>query len=349
MPTPGNRITITDIANRVGVSTMTVSRALRGSPEVSSGTRQRVLRCAEELGYRPNRWARTLVTRKTSIVGVVVPDISHSFFAEVTRGIQEVLSRAGYNVLLCDSCLDPEKERAEIEMLIASMVDGLIVASEQSEKAPQLFRSLMQKGIRFVLVDRFFPRWSFPAVVTDDLAVGRLATEHLINLGHTRIAHIQGPGLSPASLRLRGYCETLEAQELPVNRDWIRVGNFDIASGREAMRALLRSTPRPTAVFAANDPMAIGAICACREAGLSVPAQVSVVGAGNIEGVHHPNPFLTTVDWPRQELGRCAATLLLGMTEKTAGSPADLMRTFPPRLLERQSAARRGKTADPVE
>jgi len=300
MPTSGNGTTLSDIADRLGVSAMTVSRALRGSREVSSRTRKRVLRCAEELGYKPNRWARSLVTRKTSMIGVVVPDISHSFFAEVTRGIEEVLSKAGYNVLLCDSCLDPEKEKAEIEMLISSMVDGLIVASEQSEKAPQMFRGLMQKGVRFVLVDRFFPRWSFPAVVADDLAVGRLATEHLINLGHTRIAHIQGPGLSPASLRLRGYCETLEAQGLEVNQKWIQAGNFDIGSGREAMQQLLRSRPRPTAVFAGNDPMAIGAVYALREAGLNIPGQVSVVGAGNIEGSHHPNPFLTTVDWPRQ-------------------------------------------------
>jgi LacI family transcriptional regulator len=337
MAMSGNRTTLSDIANKLSVSTMTVSRALRGSPEVSDRTRKRVLRCAEQLGYRPNRWARSLVTRRTSIIGVVVPDISHSFFAEVMRGIDEVLSQAGYNVLLCDSCLDPEKEKAEIEMLISSMVDGLIVASEQPEKAPQLFRNLTQKGVRFVLVDRFFPRWSFPAVVTDDLAVGRLATEHLINLGHTRIAHIQGPCLSPASLRLRGYCETLEAQGLPVNQTWIRLGNFDIRSGREAMAGLLRCRPRPTAVFAGNDPMAIGAVYACREAGLSVPGQMSMVGAGNIEGLHHPSPFLTTVDWPRQELGRCAASLLLSMTGNSGSSPSDLVRTFPPRLMERQS------------
>ncbi len=340
MSTAGNGTTLADIAEKLGVSAMTVSRALRGSPDVNSGTRQRVVRCAKELGYRPNRWARSLVTRKTSIVGVVVPDISHSFFAEVTRGIQDVVSKAGYSVLLCESCLNPQKERAEIEMLISSMVDGLIVASEQSEKAPQLFRDLMQKGIRFVLVDRFFPRWSFPAVVTDDLAVGRLATEHLINLGHTRIAHIQGPSLSPASLRLRGYRETLEAQGLPVSPEWIQVGNFDIESGRKAMQELLRTKPRPTAVFAGNDPMAIGAFAACREAGLKVPEEISVVGAGNIEGPHHPSPFLTTVDWPRQELGRCAATLLLGMTENGAEKPSDLVRTFPPRLLERQSTGR---------
>ena len=334
-----SRPTITDIARALGVSAMTVSRALRGNSEVSDKTRESVLRVAEEMGYRPHRWARSLVTSKTSIVGVVIPDISHSFFAEVTLGVEEVINRAGYNLLLCGSCLDPAKEQAEIEMLVSSLVDGLIVASEQPEDCPQLFVGLAENGIPFVLVDRFFPRWSFPAVLTDDLAVGRLATEHLIELGHRRIAHIRGPRLSPSSLRFRGYQETLEAHRLPLDETLVPIGSFDIQSGREAMGELLRVDPRPTGVFAANDPMAIGALYACREAGLRVPADISIVGAGNIEGSQSPNPFVTTVDWPRRELGRCAANLLLGMTEHRSESGGDLVRTFSPRLLKRQSSA----------
>ncbi|RPJ60714.1 MAG: LacI family transcriptional regulator [Acidobacteria bacterium] len=329
--------TIVDIAQQLGVSAMTVSRALRGSPEVSDLTRKRVLECANELGYRPNRWARSLVTRKTSIIGVVVPDISHSFFAEVTRGLEEVVSRAGYNVLLCDSWLDAEREKAEIEMLVSSTVDGLVIASEQPEKSPQLFRKLRENGVPFVLIDRFFPKAGFPAVLVDDFQVGRLATEHLIQLGHTRIAHIQGPPISPASLRYRAYLETLEANRIPFLKQWARAGRFDIQSGREAMAALLRATPRPTAVFAGNDPMAIGALYACREAGLAVPRDISVVGAGNIEGAHHPNPFLTTVDWPREELGRTAGTLLLSIIRQGSEQKIETVKTFPPQLLIRQS------------
>jgi len=339
MSTKRTGATIVDIAEQLGVSAMTVSRALRGSPEVSDLTRRRVLECANELGYRPNRWARSLVTRKTSIIGVVVPDISHSFFAEVTRGLEEVVSRAGYNVLLCDSWLDPEREKAEIEMLVSSTVDGLVIASEQPERSPQIFRKLKENGVPFVLIDRFFPKAGFPAVLVDDFQVGRLATEHLIQLGHTRIAHIQGPPVSPASLRYRAYVETLEANGIPFRKQWVRPGKFDIESGRQAMTALLRTKPRPTAVFAGNDPMGIGAVYACRDAGLAVPADISVVGAGNIEGTHHPNPFLTTIDWPRAELGRTAGNLLLSIIRQGAEQNIETVKTLPPQLLIRQSTA----------
>jgi LacI family transcriptional regulator len=330
--------TIVDIARRLGISAMTVSRALTGNPEVSEKTRQKVLRCAQELGYRPNRWARSLVTRKTSIVAVVVPDISHSFFAEITRGIEEVVQKAGYNLLLCHSSQNPVKESSEIEMLVESRIEGIIVASEQPEKSAAIFEELRANDIPFVLVDRFFQGHSFPSVLVDDLVVGRLATEHLIKLGHRRIAHIRGPKLSPASLRYRGFMQAVKAHHLEIHKEWIVRGNFDIPSGREAMQRLLNTFPRPTAVFAANDPMAIGALHACRETGVQVPADISIVGAGNIEGMDHPNPFLTTIDWPRQELGRTAANYLIEAIRNPPTAKASaLCRVFSPCLLIRQS------------
>jgi LacI family transcriptional regulator len=297
-----------------------------------------VLRCAKALGYQPNRWARSLVTRRSSIIGVVIPDIAHSFFAEITNGIEEVVEKAGYDILLCHSRGDAERERAEIQMLVGSRVDGLIVASEQPEGAPAPFTELQKREVPFVLIDRFFPQRDFLSVRVDDRAAGRLAAECLIELGHRRIAHIRGPRLSPASLRYRGYLAALRANGLPVRREWIVAGNFDIESGREAMRHLLRLNARPTAVFAGNDPMAIGAVYACRDAGLRIPADVSIVGAGNIEGAHHPNPFLTTVDWPRVELGKTAAALLLEVIANPGGAAAG--KVFEPRLLIRQSTAR---------
>jgi LacI family transcriptional regulator len=334
-----NGVTIVDIAKKLGVSPMTVSRALRGGAEVSEKTRRRVLRCAQELGYRPNRWARSLVTRKTAMIGVVIPDISHSFFAEVTRGVEEVMSPAGYNLLLCDSCLDPEKEKDEIDMLVTSRVEGLIVASEQPEDSPGTFQRLRESGVPFVLVDRYFRRCNFPAVVVDDVEVGRLATQHLIALGHRRIAHIRGPEFSPAALRYRGYQDALRACKIPINKKWVVPGRFDIESGSEAARLLLKADPAPTAIFAGNDPMAIGALRACREAGFEVPGDVSIVGAGNIEGSHHPNPFLTTMDWPRKELGRAAATILLKLTSERNAGGNYVIEKFFPRMLVRQSTA----------
>jgi DNA-binding LacI/PurR family transcriptional regulator len=330
--------TIVDIARKLGVSAMTVSRALSGSTEVSEETRQRVIACASELRYRPHRWARSLVTRTSSIVGIVVPDIAHSYFAEITRGVEEVLEPAGYDLLLCHSSLDPRKETSEIETLVGSRVAGLIVASEQPERAPGVFTELRESGTPFVLVDRYFPGHDFPSVRVDDVAVGRLATAHLIGLGHRQIAHIRGSRLSPGALRCRGYQSSLRDHGLSAAKEHIVNGTFDIESGRVAMKALLAALTRPTAVFAANDPMAIGAIYACQESGVSVPGEISIVGAGNIEGAHHPFPFLTTVDWPRTDLGRTAARLLVSLISAPAPEKV-ASEILTPRLLNRQSTA----------
>jgi LacI family transcriptional regulator len=333
-----NGVTIVDIARTLGVSAMTVSRALSGSSEVSEQTRQRVLQCARELNYRPHPFARSLVTRKSSVVGIVIPDIAHSYFAEITRGVEDVLQAAGYDLLLCHSAMDQRRETSEIDTLIGSRVAGLIVASEQPEGDPGVFSELRRNRTPFVLVDRFFPGHPFASVRVDDVAVGRLATEHLISLGHRRIAHIQGRQLSPGSLRYRGYRAALRRHRVAFDKQLVTTGAFNIDSGRQAMAALLKLDVQPTAVFAANDPMAIGAVYACRDAGLRVPEDMSIIGAGNIEGLHHPNPFLTTVDWPRIELGRAAAKLLLAQIEKPrqTETPEEILA---PQVLSRQSTA----------
>ena len=333
-----NGTTITDIAKKLRLSAMTVSRALNSNPEVSDKTRERVLRAAQTMGYQPNRWARSLVTRRSMMIGVVIPDIAHAFFAEITCGVEDVIEKSGYDIFLCHSRGDAARERSEIQMLVGSQVDGLIVASVQPLQMPEIFTDLRQRKVPFVLVDRFFPESELPSVRVDDLAVGRIATEFLIGLGHRRIAHLEGPSLSPGALRWRGYLEALRAAQIEADPQWVMQGDFQIEGGREAMGRLLQVNPRPTAVFVANDPMAIGAVYACRNAGLRVPEDVSVVGAGNIEGPHHPNPFLTTVDWPREELGREAARMLLVSIQDPAARVGS--KVFTPNLLVRQSTAK---------
>jgi LacI family transcriptional regulator len=318
---------------------MTVSRALNGKAEVSADVKQRILECAERLGYRPNRWARSLVTQRSHMIGVVIPEIAHSFFAEVLSGAEDALDKSGYDILLCHSRLDAARERSEVEALTASHIDGLIVAPVQPEKSPELFLELADRDVPFVLVDRFFPGYDFPSVRLDDAAAGYEATMFLLKLGHRRIAHISGPPLSPVSLRKRGYQRALrEYPDAIREKGLILSGRLDMESGREAMKRLLLEKPRPTAVFAANDPEAVGAIWACREAGLDVPGDVSVMGAGNIEGVYHPNPFVTTIDWPRQELGRLAARILLDRIDKTNKEPKH-SHVYKPQLLVRHSTA----------
>jgi LacI family transcriptional regulator len=330
--------TIVDIARKLGISAMTVSRALNGKGDVSQEMRRKVVECAGRIGYRPHRWARSLVTQRSYMVGVIVPEIAHSFFAEIINGIEDVLEKSGYDILLCHSRSDPERERNEIQALIGGRMDGLIVAPEQPEKSPEPFVDLRRLKIPFVLVDRFFPGWEFSCVRLDDLEAGFLATTFLIELGHRRIAHISGPDLSTASLRRRGFLKALRQFGFEHDRRSIVAAPFGIDEGRAAMKKLLRLEPRPTAVFAANDPQAIGAIYACREAGLRVPEDISIIGAGNIEGVYHPNPFLTTIDWPRQELGRAAAQVLLSAIGNPKTSQPEI-RIFPPELLIRHTTA----------
>lgn len=331
--------TIQDIAKKLRLSAMTVSRAMNDKLDVSEGTRKRVLSCASALGYQPHRWARSLVTRRSSIVGVVIPEIAHSFFSEITCGVEEILDRAGYDILLCHSRGNAQKEKDEIQMLVGSMVAGLIVASVQPERDPGPLLELEEREIPFILVDRYFPKFRFASVRVDDRAVGRMATRHLIALGHKRIAHIQGPAISPSSHRYRGYRDALRAAGIRPRSEWIVQGVFDFESGRNAMAKLLDLEPRPTAVFAANDPMAVGAIYACRNSGLRVPEDISIVGAGNIESVHDPSPFITTLDWPREDLGRTAATLLLAAIDKPTGK-ARAVQVLKPRLLVRESTGR---------
>jgi DNA-binding LacI/PurR family transcriptional regulator len=335
-----NPPTIRHIAAELGLSMMTVSRALRGHSNVSEETRQRVLECAERMNYRPNRSAQSLVTGKTFIAGIVIPDISHTFFAEVTQGAEEVLDEAGYDLILCHSREDPERERGEVEMLVSGRVDGLIVASAQPADAAGVYRKLQKRGFPVVLIDRYFTGMNLPLVRVDDRAVGRMAAEHLIGLGHLKIGFIQGGHVSTAVERFQGFRECLQENGVDLNPAWVIPGDLSFESGWHAMHELIAMPEMPTAVCAANDPAAMGAAEACLKAGLRVPQDVSIIGAGAIEGDHHPFPFLTTVSWSRKEIGREAARLLLanlaGKLDKTEAVilPAELLvrrSTSPPR------------------
>ncbi|MBC8166558.1 MAG: LacI family DNA-binding transcriptional regulator [Bryobacteraceae bacterium] len=328
--------TIADIGRELGISAMTVSRALNGSPAVNEETRKRVLSHAEHLNYRPNRWARSLVTQKSCIVGMVVPDISHSYFSEITRALQDVVEKHGYDLMLCHTHGDADRELAAINMLLGSRVDGLVIASQRAEDDPGIFTELQQSGTPFVLIDRFFPDLNCPRVTTDDKEVGRIAVRHLIGLGHTAIGHIRGPAISVGRLRYEGFLEALASAGLSSRAEWIIEAGFSLDAGYGAMQQMLHAGNWPSAIFAANDPSAIGAIRACREAGVRVPEDISIVGAGAVEASHYPNPFLTSVDWSRQTMGASAAGMLISAMED---SPATYDKIAEPALLIRQSTA----------
>lgn len=331
-------VTMHDIARIAGVSAMTVSRALSGHPDVNEDKRRRIIDIAEGLKYRPNRLARFLITNESFLIGVIVPDISQPFFCDITRGVQEVVSKEGYDLVLCHSGRDADQERREIDMLLARRVDALLIASEQRADNLDVFQELEEQGVPYVLVDRRFVALDCPCVRTDDREAGRLATEHLISLGHRRIAHVGGPDVSTGIERLEGYVLALKQAGIPVREELIERSNFKEEGGRQAMAKFLQLPERPTAVFTANAYLGFGAVQACYEAGLQVPRDISFVGAGDIEPAQHPNPFLTTVVWDRREMGQEAGGMLLKLLADKPLPKRQRDVVIPPRLTIRHSA-----------
>jgi LacI family transcriptional regulator len=329
-----------DIASDLGVSLMTVSKALRNHSDISEETRKRVVKRARELDYQPNWIARSLVTRRTYIVGLVIPDLMHSFFAEVAKGVARVLEPLGYQIVISNSEENAEAERSQIEVLAARNVDGLIVASALPRWGPRAPAALRARKAPFVLIDRLPAGAKANYVGARDEDIGALATEHLIEQGCRLIAHIRGPSTPNALGRLRGYRGALARRKLTMPREYVVGGGSGDAEGYEAMRRLLHLSPPPDAVFCYNDPLAAGAIKAVLESGLRTPQDVAIIGAGN---VHYSDLLLvplSTIDQSSAQIGEEAAGLLVECMEaKTPPPPKHIL--IQPRLVVRDSSRRR--------
>ena len=231
MPNPPSApVRLKDIAQDLNVSVMTVSKVVRGCADVGPATRSRVLARIKELNYQPNWVARSLAGRRTFMIGVIVPDLMHSFFAEIAKGISTAIRPLGYDVVICNSEEDAAVESSEIDRLLARQVDGLILASAQPPSASEAFDRIEARNVPYVLIDRRFPERSASYVGADDQAIGMLATNHLIERGCRRIAHISGPEPNPGSGRLKGYRAALAAAGMAVRESYI-VPATDDASG----------------------------------------------------------------------------------------------------------------------
>jgi LacI family transcriptional regulator len=335
------RVRMQDIANDLNVSVVTVSKVLRNHSDISPGMRERVLRRVKELGYQPNWAARSLVTGRTYTLGLVVPTMVHPFFADVARGISGKIRRKGYSLVISSSEEDTELEKREIEHLSARQVDALIIASVQS--AIDSFRQIKERRIPCVLIDRRIPTLESNFVGVDDEAVGRLATEHLIGSGCRRIAHIRGPELSTGLGRLEGYRRALERHGLQVPPGCVVPGrSFDDnaqANGYKAMKHLLKLNPHPDGVFCFNDPLAMGSMQAIWEAGLRIPQDIALIGAGNLPYDDLLRVPLSSVDQSSQALGERAATLALKLIA-SEDRPRPRTILLPPTLVARASTAR---------
>ena len=306
--------TLEDIARALKVSKMTVSRAINNHPEINSETRSRILATAQKMNYRPNQFARALTTNRSFLIGIVVPDLMHSYFAEICRGIESQARPAGYQNLICSTDEESRKEMDEIEALV-SRTDGLIVASALAANEVKFYRQLIRDGARMVLIDRLLDGLKCSAVITDDVQVGVLATEHLINLGHKKIGHLRGPDVSTSTKRHEGYLKAIKSAGLS-STNLVRECGYTESDGLQAMRHWIQEGNLPPAVFAANDPAAIGAMSALNEAGMKVPDDVAIVGAGRIHYGDMLRVPLTTVAWSTIEMGQAAAGLLLEAVER---------------------------------
>ncbi len=309
--------TIKDVARLAGVSRSTVSRVSNGKGEVDPETQTRVWKAIKELNYHPNTSARALVRQRSDTIGVMVADVTNPFYEMIIKGSEAAANAAGLNVTFYSSYEDLAGHRQIIlSALEGSKVDGLVVVGSHLGDKPTLLE-MASRGLAISLIERNFADPAIPCVVSDNKGGARLAVEHLLSLGHKRIGFITGNlHYQTAIDRLDGYKETLSHHGIPIEDELIAFGDFQHRSGYEAMRQLLALPRRPTAVFASNDMMAIGAIQAAGEAGLNVPSDVAVVGYDDITFASMVYPQLTTIRQPLYEMGSLAAQGLIERLRK---------------------------------
>src|SRR5690242_750413 len=329
-----------DIARDLGVSVVTISKVLRNHPDVGDETRERVLARVKELDYRPNLAARSLVTGRTYLVGLVVPDLLHPFFAEIAKSLSEALRESGYYLIVSSSDEDPDLEEQEISQLLARRLDTLIVASCRS--TVELFFRIEKQNTPYVLIDRILPGLSAHFVGVDDEAVGMLATKHLIDIGCKRIAHIRGPEISPGIRRLEGYKQALAHAGMKVNEDYIipeLKGDVETKRrGAEAMAQLLSCKPRPDAVFCFNDPLAMSAMSHALDTGVRIPEDLAIIGCGNLHYDDSLRVPLSSIDQHSRTLGAEAARITLAiLSAKIKPKPESVV--LQPQLVVRRSTA----------
>ncbi len=343
-------VTLKEIANDVGVSVVTVSKVLRNHEDIGKKTRDLVLKRAKELGYRPNLTARSLVTGRSSLVGLLVPDLIHPFFAEVAQAVAATLRKQGLYLLICSSEGDPELERNQVEHLLSRRLDAIIIASIGGDEG--ILQAVVQSRTPLILIDRKVDILKSHFVGSNDIMVGSLATEHLIAMGCKRVAHVRGPDNSVGQKRTEGYKRALSKAGLPFRPELVTpVSSGDVESkrqGAEFARALFSGTSRPDGLFCHSDPMAIGAMKSALEAGLRIPKDVAIIGCGNL---HYDDSLiipLSSVDQRSERIGERAAQLVLDqvMRGKYEEEPDASAQTFAniqlkPEIIVRESSRRK--------
>jgi LacI family transcriptional regulator len=340
-------VRLKDIAQDLGISIVSVSKALRNHPDIAKETRERILKRVKEMNYRPNLMARSLVTGRSSLIGMVVPDLVHPFFSEIAKSLSGALRKKDFFLIVSSSEGDPVLEQGEIEQMLAHRVDALVIASSQVEAGP--LKEIREGPTPLILLDRSIPGLNCNLVGSDDRRIGELATGHLIETGRTRIAHITGPANSVGNARLEAYRETLARHNLSAPDEFvIRPGDASTdasgqSHGERAMKQLLNLRRRPDAIFCFNDLVAIGAMLAAFEAGVRIPEEIAIVGCGNYHYGHTLRVPLSTVDQQISELGVRTAKMIFNLLATEGPHRSRKVLLEPSLVVRRSSGAAGGK------
>jgi LacI family transcriptional regulator len=341
-----SNVTQAQIAEKLNLSTVTVSKALRNHTDISTETIQRVKQLADAMGYTPDLIARALSSRSSSIIGVVVPEIDHTFFSTVMKGIYSLAQQNHYQIVLTVSQEDDQREIANLQTLLAMRVDGILISISQKTKDTMIFDLIKRKRIPLVFFDRCLPDPYFSRVVVDDRRGAARAMEYVLNQGYRRIAHLSGPpNISIAEERCAGYVDALNANGIPVKKEWIVPCGFSQEDGYKGFRRLIDTSDLPEAVFTANDPLAIGVYDAAKEIGMRIPEDIGVIGFSDNVISRYLSPPLTTVRQPAEEIGETAVHLLLEEIQRPEKREAKQIE-IPTQLMIRESCLLAAGSAD---
>lgn len=320
-------MTLKEIANELGISAMTVSRALNGKNNVDENTKKRVVEKAHSMGYTPNHVAKSLVSRKTFTIGVVIPEIYHAFFSEVISGIEEVTYKRNYQLFLTNSAEKYEREKNSINALQSKRVDGILISCAETSTDKNFYKRIIKTGLPFVFFDRCIEDIGASCVSVNDYESSKEITNHLIDHGYESIAHLSGAqNVKMAQKRKIGYIDALTGHDIPIRESLIVESGFNEKGGYHAMKSLLERSGNnpPRAVVAINDPAAFGAIKAIKEKGLSIPEDIAIVGFSDDVRSELISCPLTTVRQPAFEIGKKAAQKLID-TIDNSDEPTELI------------------------
>ena len=308
----GIQVTLEDIARKLKVSKVTVSKALRGHPDISSETAKKIKKTALEMGYYPNFMARSLSSRRTNTIGVIVPKIAHFFFSSVIEGIYDAAFQRNYEIILTVSQENGERELRHVHSLLSMRVDGLIMSLSQNTKDLTIFKSVKKMGLPLTFMDRVPRVDGFNTVVADDYGGAFAAAQHAITIGYRKIAHLAGYQYTNIGReRYRGFAQAMKEQGVPLKEHWVVYGGFDEASGYNGFMKIYESGALPEMIFAVTFPVALGVYRATAELGLRIPEDIDLICFGNSGLNQFLAPPMSYVEQPTYELGRRALELTL--------------------------------------